>query len=76
MSEFIDMMLHDNPRRLGVITNILGEGEETMRYPCYICRKSVTSELPYDSVIRAVLVCPECIAEGKIIFPVNKETEK
>lgn len=37
-----------------------------MRYGCYHCGKSVTSELPDDSVIRAVLICPECIgrAEG------------
>lgn len=32
-----------------------------MRYHCYGCGKSVTSELPEDSVIRAVLACPECI---------------
>jgi len=32
-----------------------------MRYHCYGCNKSVTSELPEDSVIRALLLCPECI---------------
>ena len=32
-----------------------------MRYFCWECKKSVTSELPKDSVIRAVLICPECI---------------
>lgn len=32
-----------------------------MRYCCYFCWKSVTTELPADSVIRAVLVCPECV---------------
>ncbi len=36
-----------------------------MRYYCWACNKSVTSELPYDSVIRAVLFCPECIESGK-----------
>lgn len=40
-----------------------------MRYPCHMCGKSVTSELPDDSVIRAILVCPECIETGKILFP-------
>jgi len=43
-----------------------------MRYPCYICGKSVTSELPDDSIIRAILVCPECIEAKKLLFP---ETE-
>lgn len=32
-----------------------------MRYPCFYCGKSATSELPDDSVIRAILECPECI---------------
>lgn len=32
-----------------------------MRHPCYGCGKSVTSEMPDDSVIRAVLICPECM---------------
>ena len=40
-----------------------------MRYHCYKCSKSVSSELSNDSVIRAVLICPECIEAGKIIFP-------
>lgn len=32
-----------------------------MKYACWHCGKSVTSELPEDSVIRAILVCPECV---------------
>lgn len=44
-----------------------------MRYHCYTCGKSVSSELPGDSVIRAVLVCPECIEAAAVIFP-TKET--
>jgi len=40
-----------------------------VRYPCWFCRKSVSSELPDDSVIRAILVCPECINKEKILFP-------
>ena len=43
-----------------------------MRYPCYFCGKSVTSELPHDSVIRALLVCPECMEKGEIVI-VDKE---
>jgi len=40
-----------------------------MRYFCWFCRESVTSELPHDSVIRAILVCPECVEKKKIIIP-------
>lgn len=36
-----------------------------MRYPCYTCGKSVTSELPDDSIIRAALTCPECLELDK-----------
>jgi hypothetical protein len=32
-----------------------------VRVLCYFCGKSVTSELPDDSVIRATLICPECL---------------
>jgi DNA-directed RNA polymerase subunit RPC12/RpoP len=46
-----------------------------MRYHCYECGKSVTSELPDDAVIRAVLICPECIEAGKIIFPEKDDDE-
>lgn len=44
-----------------------------MRYVCYFCHKSVTSELLNDSVIRAALVCPECLDEGKILFRTDEE---
>ena len=47
-----------------------------MRYYCWECRKSVTSELPDDSVIRAVLVCPECIGAGRVIFPEGRHEDK
>lgn len=33
-----------------------------MRYHCHFCGKSVSSELPSDAVIRATLICPECLA--------------
>lgn len=29
-----------------------------------MCAKSVTSELPEDAVIRAALICPECLQVG------------
>ena len=40
-----------------------------MRYRCNLCGKSVTSELPDDSIIRALLVCPECMEARRIVFP-------
>lgn len=40
-----------------------------MRYHYYFCQKSVTSELSEDAVVRAILVCPECIEAGKIVVP-------
>ena len=33
-----------------------------MRYVCHFCGKSVSSSLPDDTVIRAIMICPECIA--------------
>lgn len=32
-----------------------------MRLFCWICHKSVSNELPDDTVIRATAICPECI---------------
>jgi DNA-directed RNA polymerase subunit RPC12/RpoP len=40
-----------------------------MRYLCHFCGKSVTNEVPDDTVIRAILVCPECIEAKRIIIP-------
>lgn len=37
-----------------------------MRLVCYFCGKSVSSEVSPETVVRAVLVCPECIEAGKI----------
>lgn len=37
-----------------------------MRYVCHFCGKSVTSDLSGDSVIRAMLVCPECLEKGEV----------
>ena len=35
-----------------------------MRIRCYGCTKSVSSEVPEDTVLRAVAICPECIEAG------------
>jgi transcription elongation factor Elf1 len=43
-----------------------------VRYTCYFCGKSVSSVLPDESVIRAMLVCPECIERGVITIPERK----
>lgn len=40
-----------------------------MRYHCYFCGKSVSNEVPDDTVIRAVLICPECIEADRILIP-------
>jgi len=40
-----------------------------MRLYCWFCHKSVSNEVPDETVLRAVVVCPECIEAKKIIFP-------
>jgi ribosome-binding protein aMBF1 (putative translation factor) len=40
-----------------------------MRGRCHFCGKSVTTEIPDDTIIRALLVCPECIEAGKVVIP-------
>jgi len=47
-----------------------------MRLFCWFCHKSVSNELPNDSVVRAVCVCPECIEAGKIQVPEEKPAER
>jgi len=47
---------------------------KTMRYSCYFCQKSVTSEVPKDTVIRAILICPECIEARQVIFREDIQT--
>ena len=34
-----------------------------MRLLCYECGKSVSTEVPSSTIIRAVLICPECICQ-------------
>jgi hypothetical protein len=37
-----------------------------MRLTCYFCGKSVSTEVPDETNVRALLVCPECIESGKV----------
>jgi len=46
-----------------------GDSKDTMRLKCYFCGKSVSNEVPQDTTIRAVLVCPECIQAEKVLIP-------
>lgn len=46
-----------------------------MRGWCWFCQKSVTSDLPDDAVIRALMVCPECIDRKRVIIPDDDEAE-
>jgi len=34
-----------------------------MRLYCWFCGKSVSNEVPDDTVVRAVCVCPECVPQ-------------
>lgn len=46
-----------------------------MRLFCWSCAKSVSNEVPEDTILRAVCICPECIEAKKVIFP-EDETPK
>ena len=35
-----------------------------MRFRCWYCQKVVSNELPENSFLRAVAVCPECIEKS------------
>lgn len=32
-----------------------------MRLVCFICGKSVSTDVEPDTIVRAVLICPECV---------------
>jgi hypothetical protein len=36
-----------------------------MRILCFFCHKSVSNELPDNTIFRAIATCPECIESGK-----------
>lgn len=40
-----------------------------MRLFCYFCSVTVSTEVPEDTLVRALLVCPECIQKGEILLP-------
>jgi len=40
-----------------------------MRIYCYFCGKSVSTEVPDETIVRALAVCPECIETKQIIIP-------
>jgi energy-converting hydrogenase A subunit M len=42
-----------------------------MRLHCWYCQKSITNELPKDTIFRAIGVCPECIEKHE-----NEEQSK
>ena len=42
-----------------------------MRRGCFGCGKVVSTEVPDDTVVRAILMCPECIAKEA-----GKDTEE
>jgi len=46
-----------------------------VRFHCYGCGKSVTSELPDGSVLRAIAICPECLEGGVVSFREAEETD-
>jgi len=33
---------------------------EVMRLECFLCGKYVSSEIPAEVILRAVVICPEC----------------
>ena len=35
-----------------------------MRLICFSCGKSVTNELPNDTILRAIATCPECLLKN------------
>ena len=40
-----------------------------MRLQCYFCGKSVSTNAHKDLIVRAILICPECIEAEKVIIP-------
>ena len=40
-----------------------------MRLCCYFCGKWASNEVPEETVVRGVVVCPECIEAGRVKIP-------
>lgn len=64
----------ENVQELAGVIQVAIEDWERMRLICYFCGKSVSNEVPEGTVVRAALVCPECIEKGRITLPDEKET--
>lgn len=48
-----------------------------MRIFCWFCHKSVSTELPEETVFRAIAVCPECIEKQEdFVLKEGNETDK
>ena len=47
-----------------------------MRLFCWSCAKSVSNEVPDETVLRAVCICPECIEAKKVVFPEDTKEKK
>jgi hypothetical protein len=51
-----------------------------MTLQCFLCEKSVSNEVPDETIIRAALICPECVDAGRVVFrlidvePVKEKT--
>ena len=46
-----------------------------MRLQCYFCSKSVSNELPEETVVRGLLICPECV-EARYYEMIARVTSK
>lgn len=42
---------------------------------CYFCGKAVSTEVPDQTIVRAILTCPECVEAEKIQIP-SPDTEE
>jgi hypothetical protein len=46
------------------------------RLTCTCCHKVVSTPVPDDIIVRGVAVCPECIEQGKVVFPEPEAIEE
>lgn len=47
-----------------------------MRFYCHFCHKAVSTEVQHNAVVRAILCCPECLQEGKVLLPDDKHSRE
>lgn len=48
----------------------------TLRLRCTFCSKSVSTEVHDRTIVRAILVCPECLELGRVIIMDFKATSE